>query len=110
MRWRLLTSSVCLCALSFATALLTTGNAAFDGSIERVSVSSSGSQAAAGGGSSSLDRTGRYVVLGSYSGDLVPDDTNNQLDVFVRDRSLGTTERVSVSSAGAQANGTSSAS
>jgi Tol biopolymer transport system component len=37
----------------------------------------------------------------------VRDDTNGVRDVFVRDRRTGTTERVSVSSAGAQANGAS---
>ena len=37
-----------------------------------------------------------------------PGDTNTWSDVFVRDRLLGTTERVSVSSSGEQANGPSS--
>ena len=41
-------------------------------------------------------------------GNLVPGDTNDAPDVFVRDRRTGTTARVSVSSAGAQASGTSS--
>ena len=47
---------------------------------------------------------GRFVVFHSGAGDLVSNDTNLTLDVFVRDLLLGTTERVSVSSAEAQAN------
>jgi Tol biopolymer transport system component len=35
---------------------------------------------------------------------LVPGDTNNSYDVFVRDRAAGTLERVSVDSAGVQGN------
>jgi len=38
---------------------------------------------------------------------LVPGDTNNAYDVFLRDRTLGTTERLSVSTAGLQAAGSS---
>jgi hypothetical protein len=41
---------------------------------------------------------------------LVAGDTNRALDIFVRDRVAGTTSRVSVSSAGVQGNGVSSAS
>ena len=48
---------------------------------------------------------GRFVVFESYASNLVPGDTNGTRDVFVRDRGTGTTERVSVSSGGAQGNG-----
>lgn len=51
---------------------------------------------------------GRYVVFGYDGDDLVSGDTNAVIDVFVRDRSAGTTtQRVSVSSTGAQGNGAS---
>jgi hypothetical protein len=43
------------------------------------------------------------VVFRSASTNLVPGDTNGSIDIFVRDRLLGTTERVSVDSNGAQA-------
>ena len=36
---------------------------------------------------------------------LVPDDTNGEADVFIRDRATGTTSRLSVDSAGRQGNG-----
>jgi len=41
------------------------------------------------------------------SSNLVPGDTNGFYDIYVRDRSTGTTERVSVDSSGNQANGSS---
>jgi hypothetical protein len=77
------------------------------GTTERVSVDSSGSQ---GNGSSynpsvpGISADGRYVAFVSYASNLVNGDTNGHSDVFVRDRQSGTTELVSVDSAGAQAN------
>jgi hypothetical protein len=74
---------------------------------ERVSVDSAGVQ---GNGDSGdhyqwMSPDGRYVVFQSGASNLVPGDTNGKYDVFVRDRQAGTTERVSVDSAGAQATG-----
>ncbi|HEX2177643.1 MAG TPA: CARDB domain-containing protein [Nocardioidaceae bacterium] len=48
----------------------------------------------------SISADGRYVVFASDADNLVPDDTNDAVDVFVRDRLSGTTERVSVTSNG----------
>jgi Tol biopolymer transport system component len=73
------------------------------GTTERVSVSSAGAQAGGDSFAPSLSGSGRFVAFGSNAPDLVPDDTNESLDVFVHDRETGATERVSVSSAGAQA-------
>jgi Tol biopolymer transport system component len=39
---------------------------------------------------------GRYVVFTSEASNLVPNDTNDRNDIFVRDRVAGTTERISV--------------
>jgi Tol biopolymer transport system component len=47
---------------------------------------------------------GRYVVFSSWASTLVPGDTNRKSDVFIRDRRLGTTHRVSVSSNERQGN------
>jgi len=47
---------------------------------------------------------GRFVAFRSLASDLVVGDTNQRWDIFVRDRLAGTTERVSVSSSGEQAN------
>ena len=51
-----------------------------------------------------LSADGRFVVFVSTATNLVAGDTNNADDVFVRDRRNGTTERVNVSSSGAQSN------
>lgn len=48
---------------------------------------------------------GRYVAFDSLASNLVPDDTNKDWDVFVRDRQKGTSTRVSVASDGTQASG-----
>jgi len=45
---------------------------------------------------------GRYVVFGSYAPNLVPNDTNQSFDIFVKDRQTGKTTRVSTDSAGNQ--------
>lgn len=50
---------------------------------------------------------GRYVAFASRATDLVPGDTNGQIDVFVKDLQTGTTERVRVGAVG-QGNGASS--
>lgn len=56
-------------------------------------------------GAGVVSGNGRFVVFGSTMADLVPGDTNEQRDVFVRDLRSGRTERVSVSSAGQQGDG-----
>ena len=51
---------------------------------------------------------GRYVAFQSGASNLVPSDTNgltralNGYDIFVRDRELGRTERISIASSGAE--------
>lgn len=50
---------------------------------------------------------GRYVAFESEASNLVAGDGNGVADVFVRDRVAHTTTRVSVSSAGVEANGAS---
>ncbi len=53
-------------------------------------------------GHNAASANGRYIVFESMATDLVTGDTNNNVDVFVRDRTLGTTTRVSMDSTGAQ--------
>ncbi len=52
-----------------------------------------------------ISNDGRFVAFFSDASDLVTGDTNEMRDVFLRDRALGQTERISVSDTGAQANG-----
>lgn len=54
---------------------------------------------------SMVSADGRYVAFVSWGSNLVPGDTNDIYDVFVRDLQLGQTTRVSVDSNGAQGNG-----
>jgi cysteine-rich repeat protein len=71
--------------------------------VERVSVGSDGSEADMSSTTSALSADGRFVAFVSGATTLVPGDTNAALDVFVRDRVTGTTERVSIASDGTQA-------
>ena len=70
----------------------------------RVSVSSVGLQGNDHSYSPSISADGRFVSFHSYANNLVPDDSNGRLDVFVHDRQSGETTRVSLSSAGVQGN------
>lgn len=49
-----------------------------------------------------LSKDGRYVVFTSDAGTLVPDDTNGDRDVFVRDMRYGITRRASLTMDGSQ--------
>ena len=76
------------------------------GTTERVSLASNGAQGDGDSGDVSISADGRFVAFDSRASNLVADDTNGKLDVFVRDRLRRTTERVSLSSKGSQAEGT----
>jgi Tol biopolymer transport system component len=75
------------------------------GTLELVSVSTTGGAGNGQAWNASLSADGRYVAFESTSSNLVVGDTNNQRDVFIRDRQLGTTERVSLDSDENQGNG-----
>jgi len=93
---------VAFCALLLATAVIPRAAVADD--TVRVSIDSSGAQANGESLRPSISADGRYVAFESAASNLVPGDTAGQ-DIFVHDRQLGTTERVSVDSSGNQANG-----
>ncbi|MBT3202209.1 MAG: LEPR-XLL domain-containing protein, partial [Phycisphaerales bacterium] len=75
--------------------------------IERVSVDSAGTQADEGSYTTSISGDGRYVAFESDAFNLIDGDTNGCRDVFVYDRLVDLTERVSVNSTGSQANASS---
>lgn len=52
-----------------------------------------------------LSSDGRYIAYHSEASNLVTGDTNNAADVFIYDRQLGTTRRLSINSIGNQGNG-----
>lgn len=68
------------------------------------SVSSTGELSNGDSETMSLSGDGRYVAFDSTASNLVPNDTNASVDIFVRDLSEGVTTRVSLISAGGQAN------
>lgn len=70
----------------------------------RVSVSSTGGEGSGDSFAASISADGRYVAFASMAPELVPNDTNDFPDVFIRDLLNGTTTRVSVSSSGVQGN------
>ena len=72
---------------------------------ERISLASDGTQPNAPAWEPAISGDGRYVAFRSEASNLVPLDTNVKTDIFVRDRQTLLTERVSVSSSGAQADG-----
>jgi Tol biopolymer transport system component len=83
------------------------------GETTRVSVSSAEAEQTRGPGAEelgivpALSDNGRFVAFFSASPNLVPNDHNGTDDIFVRDRKLGETTRVSVSFTGEEANGSS---
>jgi Tol biopolymer transport system component len=74
------------------------------GVTRRVSLGRGGVQGNAGSGSVAISASGRYVAFTSDASNLVAGDTNVDYDVFVRDRRLGTTRRVSLGQGGVQPN------
>jgi Tol biopolymer transport system component len=73
------------------------------GTVELISVSTTGVKGNDGSLEAAMTGDGRYVAFSSSSSNLVSGDTNGASDIFVRDRELGTTERISVGNTGAQA-------
>ncbi|HVQ90280.1 MAG TPA: hypothetical protein VMU51_04520 [Mycobacteriales bacterium] len=77
------------------------------GSTELVSRSSAEVQGDQDSVLPAVSADGRFVAFTSLADNLVPGDTNEASDVFVRDRRTGRTERISVSSLGVQGDGNS---
>ncbi len=70
----------------------------------RVSVSTAGVQGDKLSSDPSISGDGRYIAFYSDATNLVAGDTNAVRDIFVRDRQLNTTVRVSLTSTGGQSN------
>ncbi len=96
-------------ALTSATAavglLAPAGAIAAHGVTAAVSVDSAGVIGNDDSNHPDLTPDGRFVAFASSASNLVPGDTNNVGDVFVRDRRSGVTERVSVGLKGVQGDG-----
>jgi Tol biopolymer transport system component len=82
------------------------------GTTERVSVDSRERQATGQGGTldtnfgpPAISADGRFVAFASSATNLVKGDRNQTVDIFLRDRVAGTTERVSLAGRKTEANG-----
>jgi Tol biopolymer transport system component len=75
------------------------------GTTRRVSVGAAGAQSnGPADGYPKISGDGRYVMFGSLATNLVPGDTNNAQDIFIRDLTTATTSRLNVATTGTQAN------
>jgi Tol biopolymer transport system component len=73
-----------------------------NGTTVRATVKTGGGEIGGEAISGAITPDGRFVVFHAQPNGVVPDDTNNVLDVFVHDFQNDTTERVSVASDGSQ--------
>jgi len=78
------------------------------GKTSRVSVNSTGVQGDDESIQAMLSADGRYVVFRSTATNLVDNDANESVDIFLYDTQTGETQRVSVANDGAEADGGSS--
>ncbi len=96
-------TAIALASIIVLGALVLPAAAASPPSTTRVSVSSTGVQGDRDSFAAGISADGRYMLINSQARNLVPGDTNDRWDVFVHNRSNGTTTRVSVSTGGEQA-------
>lgn len=73
--------------------------------IELISAGMSGAQANGSSDRPVISANGRHVAFRSNATNLAPGDTNDGVDIFVRDRLLGTTSLVSIGPSGEPARG-----
>ncbi len=79
------------------------------GTIERASVASDGTQADRASrlpqrSTRVLSNDGRFIAFESFASNLVPGDANEAADIFLHDRLIGATERMTVANNGAEGN------
>ncbi|MFG0318035.1 MAG: TolB family protein [Planctomycetota bacterium JB042] len=69
-----------------------------------VNLTSTGGVASTWAAFPSISDDGRFVAFYSPATNLVPNDTNGKFDLFLRDRQLGTTTRITETAGGVEAN------
>ena len=100
---------------SFASNLVDNDNTAFDvfvhdtqsSATTRISVDSEGNEANGSSLRPAISAGGGFIAFHSDASNLVDNDNNGSIDVFVHDTHTGDTTRVSVDTAGTEGNGTS---
>lgn len=80
-------------------------HAQYPGQISLASVDADGGVANADSSRPAVSAHGRYIAFDSEGTDVVPGDTNENTDVFVRDQVTGATERVSLTWKGQEPRG-----
>ncbi|MDA1260072.1 MAG: hypothetical protein O3A20_05565 [Planctomycetota bacterium] len=76
-----------------------------NGTTIRVSVTSAGLEGTGASSSPMICSDARFIVFESAATDLVPNDNNGALDIFIHDRLSGITQRISLSSTNQEGNG-----
>ena len=74
---------------------------------KRISVNNNGEEANGDSSTASISGDGRYITFESMANNLLKEDTNNQLDVFVYDQTTDTLTLVSKNTEQVQGNNTS---
>ncbi|EDN68252.1 WD40-like Beta Propeller [Beggiatoa sp. PS] len=69
----------------------------------RISINNNGEEGDGDSFDASMSADGRYIAFGSRATNLVTNDNNGVEDIFVHDRQMGETSRVSINSQGQQA-------
>lgn len=90
--------SLILLSLSFT-------NFCFAANTDRVSITTDSVEANNDSFNAAVSADGNFVAFESDASNLVADDTNGVMDIFVRDLARGITTRISINSAGEQSNG-----
>jgi hypothetical protein len=103
-RRRALLCAACLGIVAVSVLVAAPGRASAQ-PLTRVSVGAGGAQSNGASGAAVMTADGTKVAFVSAASNLVPNDTNNSLDVFVRDVQSGVTTRVSVAPDGSQRQG-----
>lgn len=75
------------------------------GQITRASLNTNGIQANGYSQNPVISSDGRFVAFYSGATNLIANDTNSYPDIFIRDRQMGVTNRVSISANGIEGNG-----
>ena len=74
------------------------------GAVQRVSTDAGGGEGDGASADGHLSADGRYVVFESLASNLVAGDTNNCMDIFVKDLETGSVRRVNTDAGGGQGN------
>lgn len=75
------------------------------GQTKRISINNDGTQADGISGNGVISDDGRYVFFESFATNLVANDTNNAIDVFMFDNQTNSLSRISLTSVGGQTDG-----